>query len=60
VVTAELARHMSLWARIGHPDGSPFAFGPFLQQYPQFAWQSPYLKDLVTNPWSFFKCKSSP
>jgi hypothetical protein len=60
VVTAGLARNMSFWVRIGHPDGSPFAFGPFLQQHPEFAWQAPYLKDLVTEPWSFFKSKNVP
>ena len=60
VVTAALARNMSFWVRIGHPDGSPFAFGPFLAQHPEFAWQAPYVKDLVTNPWSFFKSKNAP
>jgi len=60
VVTAALARNMSFWVRLGHPDGSPFAFGLFLEQHPEFAWQAPYLKDLVTNPWSLFKSKNAP
>jgi hypothetical protein len=54
VLTADLARHMSFWARLGHPDGSPFVWGPFLQQHPEFAWQAPYLKDLVTREWALF------
>ncbi|MEW6365940.1 MAG: C45 family autoproteolytic acyltransferase/hydrolase [Acidobacteriota bacterium] len=60
VVTAELAKKMSFWVRLGHPDGSAFAFGPFLQQHPEFAWQAPYLKDLVDRPWSLFRSKDAP
>jgi len=60
VVTADLVGKMSFWVRIGHPDGSPFAFGPFLEQHPEFAWQAPYLKDLVDQPWSLFKSKNAP
>ncbi len=54
VVTAELARRMSFWARFGHPDGSPFTWTQFLQQNPQFDWEQPYLPDLVTNEWTLF------
>jgi len=60
VVTAELAKNMSFWARIGHPDGSAYAFGPFLAEHPDFAWQAPYLKDLVDQPWSLFESKDKP
>lgn len=60
VVTAGLAKAMSFWARGGHPDGSPFAFGPFLAEHPEFAWQAPYLKDLVNRPWSLFEKKDRP
>ena len=60
VVTSELAKDMSFWVRIGHPDGSPYAFGPFLAEHPEFAWQAPYLKDLVDSPWSLFKSKDKP
>jgi len=54
VITAELARKMSFWARLGHPDGSPFVWAPFFQQHPQFAWQAPYLHDLVPHEWTLF------
>lgn len=60
VLTADLAKNMSFWARLGHPDGSAFAFGPFLADHPGFAWQAPYLKDLVDHPWSLFKSKNVP
>ena len=60
VVTAALAKNMSFWARIGHPDGSPYTFGPFLQAHPEFAWQARYLKDLVDSPWSQFESKDKP
>ena len=53
-MTSALARQMSFWARMGHPDGPGFAWGPFLRQYPQFAWQAPYLRDLVGNSWAVF------
>ncbi len=55
VVTAELAEKMSFWARMGHPDGSEFTWWPFLKDYPQFAWQSPYLRNLVGHPWTLFE-----
>ena len=55
VVTSELARNMSFWARIDHPDGSTFEWADFFTAYPQFAWQKPYLHDLKDNPWTLFK-----
>ena len=54
VITADLARRMSFWARMGHPDGSPFTWEPFFEEYPEFAWQAPYLRDLVPNEWALF------
>ena len=54
VITAALARRMSFWARMGHPDGSGFVWAPFFQQHPEFAWQAPYLKDLVGQEWALF------
>ncbi|MCP4576272.1 MAG: hypothetical protein GY846_08320 [Deltaproteobacteria bacterium] len=57
VVTAELAEKMSFWARMGHPDGSEFQWMSFLMDYPQFAWQAPYLKNLVGHPWTLFSSR---
>jgi hypothetical protein len=59
VITAALARQMSFWARIGHPDGSPFAWGPFMEAHPEFSWQQPYLKDLESNDWALFSSSDS-
>lgn len=55
VVTSELAKNMSFWARMDHPDGSTFEWAEFLESYPDYAWQKPYLHDLKDNPWSLFK-----
>ena len=60
VVTADLARNMSFWARIGHPDGSEYQFAPFFQAHPEFAWQAPYIHDLTDRPWSLFQSKDRP
>ena len=57
VVTAELAEKMRFWARMGHPDGSEFQWSRFLSDYPQFAWQAPYLKNLVRHPWTLFSSR---
>ena len=57
VVTAELAEKMSFWARMGHPDGSQFQWFQFFMDYPQFAWQSPYLRNLVGHPWALFSSR---
>lgn len=57
VVTAELAKNMSFWARMGHPDGSTYQWSEFLEKYPEFDWQKPYLRDLEKNDWSLFKAE---
>lgn len=59
VITADLARQMSFWARIGHPDGSPFTWGQFLEAHPEFSWQQPYLKDLESQNWALFASSNS-
>lgn len=55
VITADLARKMSFWGRMGHPDGSEFQWSAFLAQHPEFAWQAPYLKDLESHEWILFQ-----
>ena len=54
VVTADLARDMSFLARMGHPDGSSYEWGPFLEEHPEFSWQAPYLRDLESHEWQLF------
>jgi hypothetical protein len=57
VVTSDMARKMSLWARIGFPDGSEFAAATFIGQHPDFAWQAPFLHDVRRNPWTLFEAR---
>jgi hypothetical protein len=54
VVTADLARQMRFWARMGFPDGSTFTAKPFLEQHKEYAWQSPLLRDITPHPWALF------
>jgi hypothetical protein len=56
-ITAELADHMSFWARMGHPCGIPFVAGKFFKAHPEFGWEQPMLKDMPTQPWSLFVAK---
>ena len=58
-IDATLARNMSFWARMGHPDGSTFKWANFWQQNPAFAWQAPYLKDLVAYQWALFAANAT-
>ncbi len=48
VVTSDLAGSLSLWARMGAPDGVKVTFGPGL---------SPFLHDLQPNPWTLFSVR---
>ncbi|MCD4783735.1 MAG: peptidase C45 [Candidatus Eremiobacteraeota bacterium] len=57
-IDATLAKNMSFRARMGHPDGSEFTWDEFLEENSKFAWQKPYLKNLVSNPWTLFTSKN--
>ncbi|MBI3652135.1 MAG: peptidase C45 [Acidobacteria bacterium] len=57
VVTADLARRMAFWARLGFSDGSEFMVKPFLEKHPEYAWQAPLLRDIKANPWVMFEAK---
>jgi len=54
VITADLAKNMQFWARMGHPDGTSYQWDTFLEENPEYNWQKPYLKNLETNSWSLF------
>ena len=54
VITSDLAKSMSFWARMGHPCGEPFFAAPFLKAHPEFAWEKPILGDMPTQPWVLF------
>jgi hypothetical protein len=52
---SEMAGHMELVARAGHPCGEDFRAQEFLAQHPEFAWQAPLLRDMKAGPWTEFK-----
>lgn len=57
VITADLAKHMSFWARMGHPCGEAFSAADFFAKYHDFDWEKPYLRDMPSEPWTLFSAK---
>jgi len=57
VVTAALASKMQFWAHMGHPCGKSFIGEEFYKQHPEYAWQSLYLKNMLSYPWTLFEAK---
>ena len=55
VIDSRMALSMAFIARVGHPCGIPFDASKFLADHPEFSWQSPVLRDLVTGPWTEFR-----
>jgi hypothetical protein len=49
-----MAKEMGLVARRGHPCGDDFHAKSFLADHPEFAWQQPYLRDMIAGPWTIF------
>jgi hypothetical protein len=56
-ITAALADHLSFWGRMGHPCGIPFDAKAFFKAHSNFDWEKPMLRDMPTEPWSFFSAK---
>jgi hypothetical protein len=54
VTDSEMAKHMTLIARAGHPCGANFYAKPFLAAHPQYDWQAPLLHDMIAGPWTQF------
>lgn len=52
VTDSELALKGSFWARWGRPCGRAFKVGPYLRRHKEYSWQSAYLDDLITYPWT--------
>lgn len=52
-----LATKISFQAAYGHPCGISFSASKHLAQYPQFAWQREFLRDLPSKPWTMFSSK---
>ncbi len=51
VADAAMAERMSFVAGMGHPCGVEFHAKEFLAAHPEYAWQTPELRDLKANPW---------
>jgi len=54
VTDSELAAHLSLIARAGHPCGEDFLAAPFFAEHPEFGYLKPILKDMKAGPWTTF------
>ena len=54
VTDSDLAAHLSLIARAGHPCGEDFIAAPFFAAHPQFGYLKPILKDMKAGPWTAF------
>ncbi len=54
VTDSDLAAHMELIARAGHPCGDNFYAKPFFVAHPQYDWMKPILGDMKSHPWTEF------
>ncbi|MDR3741310.1 MAG: C45 family autoproteolytic acyltransferase/hydrolase [Terracidiphilus sp.] len=54
VTDSELAAHMGMIARAGHPCGEDFLVDPFMNEHPEFKYLRPILKDMKAGPWTLF------
>lgn len=59
VTDSELAAHMGMIARAGHPCGEDFIAAPFLAEHPEFNYLKPILKDMKAGPWTTFHAGES-
>ncbi len=60
VSDSELAAHLSLVARAGHPCGEDFIAGPFFSAHPEYGYLKPILKDMKAGPWTTFSAGEKP
>ena len=58
VTTTELAKKMSLWARIGVTDGTPEPKEDVISRYHFTGEKARLWPDLPTEPWTVFSCKA--
>ncbi len=54
-IDAEMADAMSFLAAMGHPCGTGFRAQPHLRAHPAFESQRPYLRDIISRPWTEFR-----
>jgi hypothetical protein len=49
-----MMERLSFAASAGHSCGIDFKAASYLKAHPEFAWQSPYLKDMDSHRWTVF------
>jgi len=54
ITSTSLALHGNTWARWGKPCGADFHAKDFLTIHPEYSWMQPYLRDLISYPWTLF------
>ncbi len=52
--STSLALQGSTWACWGKPCGTDFHAREFLALHPEYSWTQPYLRDLISYPWTLF------
>jgi hypothetical protein len=52
VVTAEMAKSLSFWARMNFPDGRAFSAADAYAKNPSMKWMDPFLRDMPSLPWT--------
>jgi hypothetical protein len=57
VTTADMAGKMQLWAHMGHPCGESFIGSKFYKEHSEYEWQSKYLTNMISYPWTLFEAK---
>ncbi|MEM3507596.1 MAG: C45 family peptidase [Candidatus Bathyarchaeia archaeon] len=55
VSSSKLALSLSTWAHWGKPCGASFKADEFINNHPEYKWQSSCLKDILPFPWTLFK-----
>lgn len=57
VATSASVRKMSFWARMGFSDGSQLIAADFFKKFPNAKAAQPYLRDIKTQPWTYWTGK---
>ena len=55
ITTSALAREFKFWAHMGNTSGDDFIAAPFFQLHPEYKWQSAFLHDMKSHPWTLFE-----
>ncbi len=60
VADSDMAAHLSLIGRAGHPCGEDFLAAPFFAAHPEYRYLKPILKDMKAGPWTTFSAGEKP